>query len=61
LLHAALAGVFTHGFAGNLFEEKFPNQALNAMDILQSWNETVHRVRTSKNLEGDYLKFHFPL
>ena len=61
LLHAALVGVFTHGFAGNLFEEKFPQQALNAMDILQNWNETVHRVRTSKNLEGDYLKFHFPV
>ena len=29
------------------------------MDIVQNWNETVHRVRTSKNLEGDYLKFHF--
>jgi ADP-dependent NAD(P)H-hydrate dehydratase / NAD(P)H-hydrate epimerase len=61
LLDAALAGVFTHGFAGNLFESKFPQQALNAMDILQYWNETVHLVRTHRNLEGEYLKLHFPV
>lgn len=59
LLHAALTGVFAHGFAGNLFESKFPQQALNAMDILQSWNETVHLVRNHRNLEGEYLKIHF--
>jgi NAD(P)H-hydrate epimerase len=61
LLDAALAAVFTHGFAGNLFESKFPEQALNAMDIVQSWNETVQVVRTHRNLEGEYLKLHFTL
>jgi NAD(P)H-hydrate epimerase len=59
--HAAMAGVYIHGLIGNLFEAEFPQQGLNAMDILQYWNRAVHLTRTDENLEDEYLKIHFRL
>ncbi|PWT91771.1 MAG: NAD(P)H-hydrate dehydratase [Acidobacteria bacterium] len=56
---AALTGVYAHGFVANLFESEFPQQALNAMDILNYWNQAIHLIRTASDLEGDYLKIHF--
>ena len=59
VLQAAIAGVYIHGFTANLFEKEFPQQALNAMDILSLWNKAVHIIRTDKNFESDYLNLHF--
>jgi NAD(P)H-hydrate epimerase len=58
-LEAALAGVFAHGLTGNLFEQQFPNQALNALDILDYWNRAVRLIQTEQDIEGEYLKLHF--
>jgi NAD(P)H-hydrate repair Nnr-like enzyme with NAD(P)H-hydrate dehydratase domain len=58
-LEAAQAGVFLHGFVANLFEAQFPQQALNAMDILSYWNRSVHAVRTAEDVEGEHLHVHF--
>lgn len=58
-LEAAVAGVYIHGLTANLFEAKFPQQAMNALDILQWWNEAVHLVRSGKDVESEYLKIHF--
>jgi NAD(P)H-hydrate epimerase len=58
-LHAAIAGVYTHGFTGNLFEYNYPQQALNAMDILDLWNKAVHLIRSDKSVESEYLQLHF--
>ncbi|HSE43350.1 MAG TPA: NAD(P)H-hydrate dehydratase, partial [Acidobacteriota bacterium] len=59
VLQAAIAGVYVHGFTANLFEKEFPQQALNAMDILSLWNKAVHIIRTEKNFESEYLNLHF--
>ena len=58
-LQASLTGVYTHGFAGNLFEQQYPNQALNAMDIPAIWNRAVHEI-CHGGIESDYLGFHLP-
>jgi hydroxyethylthiazole kinase-like uncharacterized protein yjeF len=58
-LEAAQAGVFLHGLVANLFEAQFPQQALNALDILSYWNRAVHAVRTAEDVEGEYLQIHF--
>jgi ADP-dependent NAD(P)H-hydrate dehydratase / NAD(P)H-hydrate epimerase len=58
---AAMAGVYLHGLTANLFETKYPQQGLNAMDILQYWNEAVRVVRSGKDVEGEYLKIHISL
>ena len=58
-IEAALAGVYLHGFTANLFEAKYPQQNLNALDILDWWNEAVHLVRSGKDIEGEYVKIHF--
>lgn len=58
-LQAALAGVFAHGLTGNLFENEFPQQALNALDILKYWNKAIRLIQTEQDLEGEYLKLHF--
>lgn len=58
-LEAAMAGVYVHGFVANLFEKEYPQQALNAMDIVSCWNRAVNLIRTENNLESEYLKFHF--
>lgn len=58
-LQAAITAVYTHGFAGNLFEHQFPNQALNAMDIPALWNRAVHEI-CHGGIESDYLGFHLP-
>jgi NAD(P)H-hydrate epimerase len=60
-MDAAQAGVYIHGFTANLFEREFPQQALNAGDILNDWNRAVHLVRTAKDLEGEYLGIHLLL
>jgi NAD(P)H-hydrate epimerase len=59
VLQAAIAGVYVHGFTANLFEKEYPQQALNALDILSLWNKAVHIIRTDKNFESDYLNFRF--
>jgi NAD(P)H-hydrate epimerase len=59
VLQAAIAGVYVHGLTANLFEKEFPQQALNAMDILSLWNKAVHIIRTEKTFESEYLNFHF--
>src|SRR5262249_5023250 len=56
---ALAASVYSHGFAGNLFEHRFPQQALNSADILKDWNDTILQIRTNRDLESEYLKFHF--
>lgn len=56
---AALTAVYTHGFAGNLFERQFPNQALNAMDIPALWNRAVHEICYGE-MESEYLGLHLP-
>ncbi len=58
-IDAAVCGVFLHGFVANLFEAEYPQQALNAMDILNYWNKAVHLTRTRKDLEDEYLNIHF--
>jgi len=58
-IDAALCGVYLHGLVANLFEAEYPQQALNAMDILSYWNRAVHLTRTQKDLEDEYLKIHF--
>lgn len=58
-MDAAISGVFLHGLVANLFEAEYPQQALNAMDILNYWNRAVHLTRTQKDLEDEYLKIHF--
>jgi NAD(P)H-hydrate epimerase len=55
---AAQAAVFAHGLTGNLWGKKFPQQAMNALDILSHWNEAIHLIRTDKNLDGDYFGIH---
>jgi NAD(P)H-hydrate epimerase len=59
VLQAAIAGVYVHGFTANLFEKEFPQQAINALDILSLWNKAVHIIRTDKNFESEYLNFRF--
>jgi NAD(P)H-hydrate epimerase len=59
VLQAAIAAVYIHGFTANLFEKEFPQQALNAMDILSLWNKAVNIVRSDKNFESEYLNLHF--
>ncbi|HMD81659.1 MAG TPA: NAD(P)H-hydrate dehydratase, partial [Anaerolineales bacterium] len=56
---SALAGVYLHGLTSNLFEAKYPQQAMNALDILQWWNDAVNLVRSGKDVESEYLKIHF--
>lgn len=58
-LEAALAGVYLHGLCSNLFETKYPQQAMNALDILNWWNDAVALVRAGKDIESEYLKIHF--
>ena len=58
-LEAALAGVYLHGLTANLFETRYPQQAMNAMDILDGWNDAVQLVRSGKDIESEYLKIHF--
>jgi hydroxyethylthiazole kinase-like uncharacterized protein yjeF len=60
-VEAAIAGVYLHGLCSTLFEVKYPQQAMNAMDILSWWNEAVALVRSRKDVEGEYLKIHFPV
>jgi hydroxyethylthiazole kinase-like uncharacterized protein yjeF len=60
-IEAAIAGVYLHGLVSNLFEAKYPSQGLNAMDILQYWNQAVHTVRSGRDVESEYLKIHFSL
>lgn len=56
---AARTAVFAHGLAGNLWEKKYPQQALNALDVLSLWNETVHLIRTDNRLDQSFFRFHF--
>lgn len=56
--NAACSGTFIHGLIGNLFENKYPQQALNAMDMFQYFNDAVHAIRTNRALESDYLRLH---
>ncbi|MGH9857802.1 MAG: NAD(P)H-hydrate dehydratase, partial [Acidobacteriota bacterium] len=58
-VEAAIAGAYLHGFTSNLFEARYPQQAMNALDILQWWNDAVHMVRSGKDVESEYLKIHF--
>ena len=58
-LEAALAGVYLHGLTSNLFERKYPQQGMNALDVLDWWNEAVHIVRSGRDIESEYLKIHF--
>ena len=58
-IEAALAGVYLHGLTANLFEAEYPQQNLNALDILNWWNDAVHLVRSGQDVESEYLKIHF--
>ncbi len=58
-VEAAMAGTYLHGLVSNLFEQRYPQQALNALDILQWWHDAVAAVRNEIDIEGDYLKLHF--
>jgi hydroxyethylthiazole kinase-like uncharacterized protein yjeF len=58
-VEAALAGVYLHGLCSNLFERKYPQQAMNALDILSWWNDAVSLVRSRMDIESEYLKVHF--
>lgn len=55
---AAKVAVFAHGLTGNLWEREFPQQALNALDILSRWNEAIHRIRSDNDLDGEFFGFH---
>ena len=55
---AACTAVYLHGLAGNLFETKYPQQGLNAMDIVKSWNDVVHYLRTTPKIEDELLNIH---
>lgn len=56
--NAAQSAVFAHGLTGNVWERKFPQQAMNALDILAHWNEAIHFVRTDNNLNETFFGFH---
>jgi hydroxyethylthiazole kinase-like uncharacterized protein yjeF len=58
-VEAALAGVYLHGLTSNIFEARYPQQSMNALDILDWWKDTVHLVRSGKDIESEYLKIHF--
>jgi NAD(P)H-hydrate epimerase len=58
-LEAAIVGVYLHGLTSNLFEYKYPQQAMNALDIWDWWAGAVKLVRDEKDLESEYLKIHF--
>jgi hydroxyethylthiazole kinase-like uncharacterized protein yjeF len=60
-VEAAITGVYLHGLCSTMFEAKYPQQAMNALDILSWWNEAVALVRSGKDIEGEYLKIHFAL
>lgn len=58
-VEAAMAGVYLHGLVANLFEARYSQQALNATDILRYWTRAYAMARSGRDIEGDYLKFHF--
>ena len=58
-VEAALAGVYLHGLTSNIFEARYPQQPMNALDILDWWKDALHLVRSGKDIESEYLKIHF--
>ncbi|MCI0602355.1 NAD(P)H-hydrate dehydratase [bacterium] len=58
-VEAALAGVYLHGLTSNIFEARYPQQPMNAMDILDWWKEALRLVRSGEDIESEYLKIHF--